>query len=393
MKEMELYKIWSEQTLEDKDLNEELAAIAGDVDAISDRFYQALEFGTGGLRGVIGAGTNRMNIYTVRQATQGIANYLNADYQSPRVAISYDSRIKSDVFAREAAKVFAANGVKVYLYDRLMPTPCLSFAVRELKCQGGVMITASHNPAKYNGYKAYGEDGCQITLEVAGKVLSQIGKVDIFHGVKLVDFDQAIADGSISYIPEEVTEKFIQQVLSQQINPGVCKDSGLKVVYTPLNGTGNRPVREILKRIGIQDVSIVKEQEMPDGHFTTCPFPNPEIAEALNLGLKKAKAEKADLLLATDPDCDRVGIAVADGEEFRLVTGNEVGALLLEYICAQRTEKGTMPVLSFSARHIPSPRRSACCRPWRKEYPLRRLLLPSWWIKLPPNTVLRSEMS
>ena len=352
MKEMELYKIWSEQTLEDKDLNEELAAIAGDVDAISDRFYQALEFGTGGLRGVIGAGTNRMNIYTVRQATQGIANYLNADYQSPRVAISYDSRIKSDVFAREAAKVFAANGVKVYLYDRLMPTPCLSFAVRELKCQGGVMITASHNPAKYNGYKAYGEDGCQITLEVAGKVLSQIGKVDIFHGVKLVDFDQAIADGSISYIPEEVTEKFIQQVLSQQINPGVCKDSGLKVVYTPLNGTGNRPVREILKRIGIQDVSIVKEQEMPDGHFTTCPFPNPEIAEALNLGLKKAKAEKADLLLATDPDCDRVGIAVADGEEFRLVTGNEVGALLLEYICAQRTEKGTMPVNPLTVKTI-----------------------------------------
>ena len=352
MKEMELYKIWSEQTLEDKDLNEELAAIAGDVDAISDRFYQALEFGTGGLRGVIGAGTNRMNIYTVRQATQGIANYLNADYQSPRVAISYDSRIKSDVFAREAAKVFAANGVKVYLYDRLMPTPCLSFAVRELKCQGGVMITANHNPAKYNGYKAYGEDGCQITLEVAGKVLSQIGKVDIFHGVKLVDFDQAIADGSISYIPEEVTEKFIQQVLSQQINPGVCKDSGLKVVYTPLNGTGNRPVREILKRIGIQDVSIVKEQEMPDGHFTTCPFPNPEIAEALNLGLKKAKAEKADLLLATDPDCDRVGIAVADGEEFRLVTGNEVGALLLEYICAQRTEKGTMPVNPLTVKTI-----------------------------------------
>ena len=214
------------------------------------------------------------------------------------------------------------------------------------------MITASHNPAKYNGYKAYGEDGCQITLEVAGKVLSQIGKVDIFHGVKLVDFDQAIADGSISYIPEEVTEKFIQQVLSQQINPGVCKDSGLKVVYTPLNGTGNRPVREILKRIGIQDVSIVKEQEMPDGHFTTCPFPNPEIAEALNLGLKKAKAEKADLLLATDPDCDRVGIAVADGEEFRLVTGNEVGALLLEYICAQRTEKGTMPVNPLTVKTI-----------------------------------------
>ncbi len=343
MKEMELYQLWSKQDLDDPDLNAELAAIAGDVDAISDRFYRTLEFGTGGLRGVIGAGTNRMNIYTVRQATQGIADWLNADYSEPRAAISYDSRIKSDLFAKEAARVLAANGVKVFLYPELMPTPCLSFAVRELNCQGGVMITASHNPAKYNGYKAYGADGCQITLEVAEKVLEQIGKVDLFHDVKLVDFDEAIENGSIEYISEAVTEKFLQQVLACQIHPDACQDAGLKVVYTPLNGTGNKPVREILKRIGIQEVSIVKEQENPDGNFTTCPFPNPEITEALDLGLKLAAEEKADLLLATDPDCDRVGIAIPDKEGFRLVTGNEAGALLLDYICSQRTALGTMP--------------------------------------------------
>ena len=343
MKELELYKIWRKQPLEDRDLSEELAAIDGDIEAISDRFYRDLEFGTGGLRGVIGAGTNPMNIYTVRQATQGIANYLNADYTNPSVAISYDSRIKSDVFARETARVFAANGIKAYLYAELMPTPCLSFAVRALKCQGGVMVTASHNPAKYNGYKAYGEDGCQINLEVAEKVLAQIGKVDLFHGVRLVDFDEALADGRITYIPAEVTENFYEQVLACQIQPGICKEAGLKVVYTPLNGTGNKPVREILKRIGVTDLSVVPEQEMPDGHFTTCPFPNPEITEALALGLKQAKLEDADLLLATDPDCDRVGIAVKDQDSYRLITGNEAGALLLDYICAQRTARGTMP--------------------------------------------------
>ncbi len=352
MKELELYKIWRKQPLEDRDLSEELAAIDGDIEAISDRFYRDLEFGTGGLRGVIGAGTNRMNIYTVRQATQGIANYLNADYKNPSVAISYDSRIKSDVFARETARVFAANGIKAYLYAELMPTPCLSFAVRALKCQGGVMVTASHNPAKYNGYKAYGEDGCQINLEVAEKVLAQIGKVDLFHGVRLVDFDEALADGRITYIPAEVTENFYEQVLACQIQPGICKEAGLKVVYTPLNGTGNKPVREILKRIGVTDLSVVPEQEKPDGHFTTCPFPNPEITEALALGLKQAKLEDADLLLATDPDCDRVGIAVKDRDDYRLITGNEAGALLLDYICAQRTAHGTMPESPVTVKTI-----------------------------------------
>lgn len=352
MKELELYKIWRKQPLEDRDLSDELAAIEGDIEAISDRFYRDLEFGTGGLRGIIGAGTNRMNIYTVRQATQGIANYLNADYKSPCVAISYDSRIKSDVFARETARVFAANGIRAYLYAELMPTPCLSFAVRALKCQGGVMITASHNPAKYNGYKAYGEDGCQINLEVSEKVLAQIEKVDLFHGVKLADFDEALADGRISYIPAEITEKFYEQVLTCQIQPGICRDAGLKVVYTPLNGTGNKPVREILKRIGIADLTIVPEQEKPDGHFTTCPFPNPEITEALALGLKLAKEKDADLLLATDPDCDRVGIAVKDQDDYRLITGNETGALLLDYICTQRTALGTMPERPITIKTI-----------------------------------------
>lgn len=352
MKELELYKLWRKQPLEDRDLTEELAAIDGDVEAISDRFYRTLEFGTGGLRGVIGAGTNRMNIYTVRQATQGVANYLNADYTTPSVAISYDSRIKSDVFARETARVFAANGIKTYLYAELMPTPCLSFAVRALNCQGGVMVTASHNPAKYNGYKAYGGDGCQINLEVAEKVLAQIGKVDLFHGVKLVDFDEALADGRIEYIPDEITEKFYEQVLACQIRPGVCKDAGLKVVYTPLNGTGNKPVREILKRIGITGISIVSEQEKPDGHFPTCPFPNPEITEALALGLKQAKLEDADLVLATDPDCDRVGIAVKAQDGYRLISGNEMGALLLDYVCAQRTACGTMPENPITVKTI-----------------------------------------
>ncbi len=352
MKELELYKLWRKQSLEDRDLADELAAIDGDLDAINDRFYRALEFGTGGLRGVIGAGTNRMNIYTVRQATQGIANYLKADYQSPSVAISYDSRIKSDVFARETARVFAANGIKTYLYAELMPTPCLSFAVRALGCQGGVMVTASHNPAKYNGYNAYGEDGCQINLEIAEKVLAQIGKVDLFHGVKLVDFDQALAAGQITYISEEITEQFYKQVLACQIRPGICKDAGLKLVYTPLNGSGNKPVREILKRIGITDVSVVPEQEMPDGHFTTCPFPNPEITEALALGLAQAKAEDADLLLATDPDCDRVGIAVKDNDDYRLISGNEAGALLLDYICAGRTVTGSMPKNPIAVKTI-----------------------------------------
>lgn len=344
MSELELYNLWCENAKEDPDLKAELDGIKGDSEAINDRFYRDLEFGTGGLRGVIGAGTNRMNIYTVRRATQGFADYLNQEYKNPSVAISFDSRIKSDVFSKAAAEVLAANGIKVHIYKQLMPTPCLSWAVRALKCQGGIMVTASHNPAKYNGYKVYGEDGCQITLRGAEIILDKINSLDIFSGVKHSDFDKELAAGNIQYIDDSVIEEFYQRVLAEGINTDLCASSGLKVVYTPLNGTGNKPVREILKRIGITDVTVVKEQEEPDGNFTTCPYPNPEIREALQVGLSYCDKVKPDLLLATDPDCDRVGIAVPDGNGgYALFSGNEVGAMLLEYICSQRIKKGTMP--------------------------------------------------
>ncbi len=343
MTEMELYQQWLDFATEDDDLQKELQEIAGDNAAISDRFYRDLEFGTGGLRGVIGAGTYRMNIYTVRRATQGLANYVNSTFEKPSVAISYDSRIKSDVFARAAAEVLAANNIHVYIYKQLMPTPMLSYAVRALHCSAGIMVTASHNPAKYNGYKAYGSDGCQMTIEAADAVLAQINALDMFHDVKHSDFDQALEKGIISYTPQSVIDGYYSDVLKQSLNPDLCEKSGLKIVYTPLNGTGNKPVRHILSQIGIKDVTVVPEQENPDGNFTTCPYPNPEIREALNLGLELCKKVKPDLLLATDPDADRVGIAVPDGDDYALFTGNEVGALLLEYICSQRTEKGTMP--------------------------------------------------
>lgn len=352
MKELELYKVWLAQSLEDYDLSEELAAINGNLDEVKDRFYKDLEFGTGGLRGVIGAGTNRMNIYTVRKATQGFADYINNNFSNPKVAIAYDSRIKSDLFAKEAAKVLAGNDIKVYLYKELMPTPCLSFAVRELECQAGIMVTASHNPAKYNGYKAYGSDGCQITLEVAEQVLNSISKVDLFHGVNIVDFDSAIKEGLIEYISEQVIENYIQNVLVQSINKDCAKNSDLKVVYTPLNGTGNKPVRSVLDIMGIKNVQIVKQQELPDGMFTTCPYPNPEIKETLRLGIEKCKQVGADLLLATDPDCDRVGIAVCDNNEYVLLTGNQVGTLLLDYICRERTHLGTMPKNPITVKTI-----------------------------------------
>ena len=343
MTEMELYRLWCENAKEDPDLQTELADIKDDIDGINDRFYRDLEFGTGGLRGVIGAGTNRMNIYTVKRATQGFADYLNQEYENPSVAVSYDSRIKSDVFSKAAAEVLAANGIKVYIYSELLPTPCLSFAVRALNCQGGIMVTASHNPAKYNGYKVYGDDGCQITLRGAEIILEKINSLDMFTGVKHSSFEEELAKGNISYIGDEVMEDFYNHVLAEGINTELCASSGLKVVYTPLNGTGNKPVREILKRLGITDVTIVKEQENPDGNFTTCPYPNPEIREALEVGLKYCREVKPDLLLATDPDCDRVGIAVPDGDDYALFSGNEVGAMLLEYICEQRIKKGTMP--------------------------------------------------
>jgi len=330
-----------------------LSAIENDAEAIQDRFYRDLAFGTGGLRGVIGAGTNRMNIYTVRKATQGLANYVKEAFSEPSVAISYDSRIKSTDFAKAAAEVLAANGVKVHIYTELKPTPMLSFAVRALHCSAGIMVTASHNPAKYNGYKAYGSDGCQMTIDAADAVLAKINALDIFNDVKHMPFDEALAAGMISYIGDDVIEDYFRNVLAQGINTDLCAKSGLKIVYTPLNGTGNKPVRTILNRIGIQEVTVVKEQENPDGNFTTCPYPNPEIREALQLGLQYCDQVKPDLLLATDPDADRVGIAVPDGKGgYALFSGNEVGAMLLEYICEQRVQKGTMPKRPVAVKTI-----------------------------------------
>ena len=346
------YQEWLAHTLEDPDLTAELQAVKDDPEAINDRFYRDLEFGTGGLRGVIGAGTNRMNIYTVRKATQGLADHINQTCKNGSVAISYDSRHKSDVFAKEVARVCAANGVKAYLYPQLMPTPMLSFAVRDLKCSMGVMITASHNPAKYNGYKAYGADGCQITNETADAVLANILAVDEFDSVKLADFDEALAEGKIVYIGEDTVERYFENVQKQSIHSEIVKASGFKVVYTPLNGTGNKPVREILKRIGIKDVTVVKEQENPDGDFPTCPFPNPEIKQALELGMKYCEETGSDLLLATDPDCDRVGIAVKYQGDYKLLTGNEVGTLLLDYIASQRKAMGTLPEWPLAVKTI-----------------------------------------
>lgn len=344
MNEFELYNLWCENATEDADIINELNSIKGDVDAIKERFYKNLEFGTGGLRGVIGAGTARLNIYTIRKATQGLADYVNEHFKNPSVAVSFDSRIKSTTFAKTACEVLAGNGIKAYIYTELMPTPMLSFAVRELKCSAGIMVTASHNPSKYNGYKAYGEDGCQLNLENSEIVINKINQVDIFKGVKHINFEDGIKDGSIEYISQDVIEDYYKNVLAQGIHTELVKDSGLKVVYTPLNGTGNKPVRTILDRIGIKNVTVVKEQENPDGNFPTCPFPNPEIREALNLGLQLCETVKPDLLLATDPDADRVGIAVPDENgNYVLFSGNEVGAMLLEYICKERTALGTMP--------------------------------------------------
>jgi phosphoglucomutase len=344
MNEKELYSLWCEKAVDDPDLQTELKSIAGDDDAVKDRFYRDLEFGTGGLRGVIGAGSYRMNIYTVRRATQGLADYVKEAFPaSPSVAIAYDSRIKSDVFAKAAASVLAANGIKVHIYPELMPTPMLSFAVRELKCSAGIVITASHNPAKYNGYKVYGSDGCQLTLGAAEIVLKNINSVPMFDGAKFISFEEGLSNGSINYIGKEVIDSYLDNVSKQGVHTDLCASSGLKVVYTPLNGTGNKPVRAILDKIGIKEVTVVPEQEYPDGNFTTCPFPNPEIKEALAQGLKLCESVKPDLLLATDPDCDRVGIAVPSDNGYVLFTGNEVGAMLLEYICSERTKIGTMP--------------------------------------------------
>ena len=334
------YSRWLERAVDDSDLIEELRGLDPDGGEVSDRFYRDLAFGTGGLRGVLGAGTNRMNIYTVRRATQGLCAWLKASGGTPSVAIAHDSRIKSDLFAREAARVLAANGVTAWIYPRLEPTPALSWAVRYFHCGAGICVTASHNPAKYNGYKVYGPDGGQITLEAAEHVQAAIDSTDPFDGVALADFDTAVADGRIRYIPEQCLEDFLDAVQKLSLSGGA---EDLSVVYTPLNGSGLECVTKILGRIGVKDVTVVPEQEHPDGHFPTCPYPNPEEREAMQRGLELCEKLRPDLLLGTDPDCDRMGSAVPEGDGYRLLTGNEMGVLLLDYICRRRMELGTMP--------------------------------------------------
>ena len=338
------YKRWLGFELEDPALTEELKKIEGQDNEIKERFAVALKFGTAGLRGVLGAGSNRMNIYVVRQATQGLANWVKTQGGNQLVAVSYDSRINSDVFAKETARVLAANGIKVRIYDALMPVPALSFATRYYQANAGVMITASHNPAKYNGFKAYGPDGCQMTDDAAAVVYAEIQNTDILTGAKLISFEEGLASGLIEYVGDDCKEGLYDAIKACQVRPGLCKTAGLKLVYSPLNGSGLVPVMRILNDIGIDDITIVPEQKYPDGNFPTCPYPNPEIFEALELGLKLATETGADLMLATDPDADRVGIAMKcpDGS-YELVSGNEVGVLLLDYICEGRIEKGTMP--------------------------------------------------
>ncbi len=351
----DMYERWLAADLDDPDLKPELESVKDDDAAIQDRFAVSLKFGTAGLRGVIGAGTNRMNIYVVRQATQGLANWVKTQGGTQTVAISYDSRIKSDLFARTAAQVLAANGIKVRIYKALMPVPALSFATRYYKCNAGIMVTASHNPAKYNGYKAYGPDGCQMTDEAADIVYAEIQKTDILTGAKLISFEDGMAQGLIEYVGDDCINALYEAIEARSIRPGICKTAGLKLVYSPLNGSGLVPVTHVLQDIGITDITIVPEQKDPDGNFPTCPYPNPEIFEALRLGLELAEKSGADLMLATDPDADRVGIAVKckDGS-YELLSGNEVGVLLLDYICAGRIEQGTMPKNAVMCKSIVS---------------------------------------
>lgn len=343
---LEKYEEWLRKAGQNQEIISELQELAGDKNKIEDAFYQNLSFGTGGLRGIIGAGTNRMNVFTVAKASQGLSDYINrhSSGNSEKIAISYDSRIKSELFAQTAAGVFSANGLEVFLFPELMPTPCLSFAVRRLKCTAGVMITASHNPYQYNGYKVYGADGCQITTDAAESILFEINKLDIFADIHQIEFEEGIANGTIRYIPEHVYIEYIEEVKKQQLSNQEKMDKNVSIIYTPLNGTGLKPVCRTLKEAGYTNIVVVSEQARPDSFFTTCPYPNPEIKETLTLGLEYAKRYKADLLLATDPDCDRVGAAVkhANGN-YILLSGNETGILLLDYICSRRLKSGSMP--------------------------------------------------
>ena len=377
---MEDYKRWSDANLEDADLTAELEEIAGNDEEIKERFAVSLKFGTAGLRGVLGAGSNRMNIYVVRQATQGLANWVKTQGGNQLVAISYDSRIKSDVFAKTAACVLAANGIKVRIYDALMPVPALSFATRYYEANAGIMVTASHNPAKYNGYKAYGPDGCQMTDEAADIVYAEIQKTDILEGAKMMSFEEGMEAGLIEYVGDDCKEALYAAIEARSVRPGLCKTAGLKLVYSPLNGSGLVPVTRVLNDIGIDDITIGPEQQYPDGNFPTCPYPNPEIFEALKLGLELAEKSGADLMLATDPDADRVGIAIKcpDGS-YELVSGNEVGVLLLDYICAGRIENGTMPENPVAVKSIVStPLADAVAKHYGVE--LRSVLTGFKWI-------------
>ena len=374
------YERWLAADLIDCDLKTELLNISEDDDAIKDRFAVSLQFGTAGLRGTLGAGTNRMNIWVVRQATQGVADWVRTQGGTQTVAISYDSRLKGNTFAKDAAGVLAANGINVRIYDELMPVPALSFATRYYNCNAGIMVTASHNPAKYNGYKAYGPDGCQMTDDAAAIVYDQIQKTDVLTGAKYMSFAEGVEKGLIRFVGDDCKEAFYEAIEARQVRPGLAKDAGLKLVYSPLNGTGLVPVTRILKDIGITDVTIVPEQEYPNGYFTTCPYPTPEIFQALEKGLELAKEVQADLMLATDPDADRVGIAMKcpDGT-YELVSGNEMGVLLLDYICAGRIEQGTMPEKPVACKSIVStPLANLVCEHYGVE--MRETLTGFKWI-------------
>ena len=376
----EEYQRWLAADLQDADLSPELRKIQGNDEEIKDRFAVSLQFGTAGLRGVLGAGTNRMNIYVVAQATQGLANWVKTQGGTQTVAISFDTRLKSDVFSKTAAGVLAANGIKVRIYDAAMPVPALSFATRYYKCNAGIMVTASHNPAKYNGYKAYGPDGCQMPDQAADVVYNEIQKIDVLNGAQQISFAQGVEDGLIRFVGDDCKKAFYEAIEACQVRPGLAATSGLKLVYSPLNGSGLVPVTQVLKDIGITDITIVPEQEYPNGYFTTCSYPNPEIYAALESGLKLAKECDADLMLATDPDADRVGIAMKcpDGT-YELVTGNEMGALLLDYICAGRIEKGTMPKDSVAVMSLVStPLAKAIAKHYNVE--LRSVLTGFKWI-------------
>lgn len=342
---LDLIDLWAKNATEDVDLINEYNSIKNDENRLLNAFFKELTFGTGGLRGEIGFGPNRLNIYNVRKATQGLANYLKKEYYSLKeisVSIGYDSRIKSDVFAKEAAKVLASNNIKVHLFKVLLPVPLLSYATRELHSQAGIMITASHNPAKYNGYKVYGSDGCQITDVAASKIYAEIKEISPFE-VKTKDFDYYVNNKLIEYIDDSILTNFIERVKQESVLKNQKVDRNVKIIYSPLHGTGLVPVTRILEETGFRNVTIVEEQRLPDGNFTTCPFPNPEVREAMALGIEYAKKNNADLLIATDPDCDRVGIAVKNGGDFALLTGNQVGVLLLDFICSLRKENNSMP--------------------------------------------------